>query len=39
MEKREINIGILGLGTVGQGVIRVLQENREFIEQKIILKK
>lgn len=39
MKKREINIGILGLGTVGQGVIRVLQENREFIEQKIYPKK
>ena len=39
MEKREINIGILGLGTVGQGVLKVLQENREFIEQKIYPKK
>lgn len=35
MDKREINIGILGLGTVGQGVLKVLQENKEFIEQKI----
>jgi len=39
MKKREINIGILGLGTVGQGVLKVLQENREFIEQKIYPKK
>ena len=39
MEKREINIGILGLGTVGQGVLKVLQENKEFIEQKIYPKK
>lgn len=35
MDKREINIGILGLGTVGKGVLKVLQENKEFIEQKI----
>jgi len=35
MDKREINIGILGLGTVGQGVLKVLQENKEFIEKKI----
>ncbi len=35
MAKREINIGILGLGTVGQGVLKVLRENKEFIEQKI----
>jgi len=35
MDKREINIGILGLGTVGHGVLKVLQENKEFIEQKI----
>ena len=44
MEKKEINIGILGLGTVGQGVLRILEENKEFIEQeihphKIIIKK
>ena len=39
MEKREINIGILGVGTVGQGVLKVLQENKEFIEQKIYPKK
>lgn len=39
MKKNTINIGILGLGTVGQGVIRVLQENKEFIEQKIYPKK
>ena len=44
MKKETINIGILGLGTVGQGVLKILQENKEFIEQgiypyKISLKK
>jgi len=39
MEKREINIGILGFGTVGQGVLRVLKENQEFIAQRIYPKK
>lgn len=44
MEKKVINVGILGLGTVGQGVLRILEENKEFIEQeihphKIIIKK
>ena len=35
MKKETVNIGILGLGTVGQGVIKILQENKEFIEQGI----
>ncbi|MEA2087561.1 MAG: homoserine dehydrogenase [Candidatus Caldatribacteriota bacterium] len=39
MKKETISIGIIGLGTVGQGTIRILQENREFIEQKIYPKK
>jgi len=44
MDKKVINIGILGLGTVGQGALRILEENKEFIEQeiyphKIIIKK
>ena len=39
MKKNTINIGILGLGTVGQGTIKILQENKEFIEQKIYPKK
>ena len=39
MKKETINVGILGLGTVGQGVIRVLEENKEFIEQKIFPRK
>jgi len=35
MKKETINIGILGLGTVGQGVLKILRENKEFIEQGI----
>ena len=35
MKKNTINIGILGLGTVGQGVLEILCENKEFIEQGI----
>jgi len=35
MKKEIINIGILGLGTVGQGVLKILRENKEFIEQEI----
>ena len=35
MEKKEIHIGIIGLGTVGQGVLKILKENKEFIEKKI----
>ena len=35
MKKETINIGILGLSTVGQGVLKILRENKEFIEQGI----
>ena len=35
MKKDTINIGILGLGTVGQGVLKILYENKDFIEQGI----
>ena len=35
MKKETINIGILGLGTVGQGVLKILCENKDFIEQGI----
>ena len=35
MKKETINIGILGLGTVGRGVLKILRENKEFIEQGI----
>jgi len=35
MKKNTINIGILGIGTVGRGVLKILCENKEFIEQGI----
>jgi homoserine dehydrogenase len=35
MQKRVIRIGIFGLGTVGSGTVRALQENREAIEQNL----
>jgi homoserine dehydrogenase len=40
---REVKIGLIGFGTVGTGVVRILQENASLIEQrlggKIVLKK
>lgn len=33
--QQSINIGLLGLGTVGTGVVKILQENKHSIEQKI----
>jgi homoserine dehydrogenase len=35
MEKRVIKIGMFGLGTVGTGTVRALQENRDAIEQNL----
>jgi len=32
--KREINIGLIGLGTVGTGVWKILQENQKLIESR-----
>ena len=32
---KEINIGLLGLGTVGTGVARILIENRELISSRV----
>ena len=32
---KEIKIGLLGSGTVGTGVVRVLKENAEDIEVKV----
>lgn len=31
---RHLNIGLLGLGTVGSGVVRLLEQNRDMIERK-----
>ena len=33
--KKSIQIGLLGLGTVGTGVARMLTENREILEARV----
>lgn len=33
MEKQQINIGLLGFGTVGSGVVKILQEKAKFFEE------
>jgi homoserine dehydrogenase len=33
--KNSINIGLLGFGTIGTGVVRVLRENAEVIQQRL----
>lgn len=32
---RKINLGLIGLGTVGVGVVKVFSKNKEFIESKL----
>lgn len=43
MDKKEIGLGLLGWGTIGAGVIRLLQENGQLIEDrtgiKLVLRK
>jgi len=43
MKNQEINIGLLGFGTIGSSVVKVLQEKTNFFEEhlgiKLILKK
>jgi homoserine dehydrogenase len=34
-ERREIGVGLLGLGTVGAGVVKLLAENAEAIESRL----
>src|SRR3989442_15612903 len=33
--KQIINVGIIGLGTVGSGALRILQENAELIRRRV----
>lgn len=33
--KQKINVGIIGLGTVGTGTLRILQENAELIRHRV----
>lgn len=35
MSKKQIQVGLLGLGTVGSGVARILQENAKSIQLKV----
>ncbi len=35
MQEREIRIGLIGLGTVGSGVVRILQKHRDDFKTKI----
>lgn len=35
MSERVINVGMMGLGTVGRGVYRILKDNHTGIEQKV----
>jgi len=43
MKRREIRVGLIGFGTIGSGVVKVLQRNAALIEKRmgarIILKK
>ena len=33
--RQQINVGIIGLGTVGTGALRILRENAEVIERRV----
>jgi homoserine dehydrogenase len=33
--KQKISIGVIGLGTVGAGVVKILQSNGELIERRL----
>ncbi len=33
--KRKINVGLIGLGTVGSGVVKLLRENADVIERRL----
>ncbi len=33
--KSKINLGLIGFGTVGQGVVKIIESNRKSIEQRI----
>lgn len=35
MDKKDINIGIFGLGTVGCGVVKILQDNADVIKKRL----
>ncbi|MDR3113412.1 MAG: homoserine dehydrogenase [Endomicrobium sp.] len=35
MDKKYINVGLVGYGTVGQGVVRILEENKKIVLRKV----
>jgi len=35
MDKKHINVGLIGYGTVGKGVVRILEENQKIILRKV----
>lgn len=35
MEKNEINIGLIGFGTIGAGVVEIFNEKKEYISEKV----
>ena len=35
MSERTISVGLLGMGTVGRGVYRILKDNQAGLKQKI----
>ncbi|MDR2192613.1 MAG: homoserine dehydrogenase [Endomicrobium sp.] len=35
MDKKHINVGLIGYGTVGKGVVRILEENKKIILRKV----
>ena len=34
-EKRAVGVGLIGLGTIGTGVVKVLQRNADVIQQRL----
>ncbi|MCL2390028.1 MAG: homoserine dehydrogenase [Endomicrobia bacterium] len=35
MEKKYINVGLIGYGTVGKGVVKILEENKKIVLRKV----
>ncbi|MDR0800274.1 MAG: hypothetical protein LBN01_01915 [Endomicrobium sp.] len=35
MEKNYINVGLIGYGTVGKGVVKILEENKKIVLRKV----
>ncbi|MGA2193547.1 MAG: homoserine dehydrogenase, partial [Nitrospirota bacterium] len=35
MKKSQINIGLIGLGTVGSGVVKLIRQNKDVIARRL----